>query len=105
MWDKELQSALHSLEACANALKAYGWPPAFVFALPGAWRIIDKLFVPMASLLGEGCEMDPSVFCWIAAKPPPLRVDHGEPDHDQHEEGGDGDDEYDAVVWIRSQAS
>ena len=74
VWDNELQSALRSLEACANALKAYGWPPAFVFALPGAWRIIDKLFVPMASLLGEGCEMDPSVFCWIAAKPPPLNA-------------------------------
>ena len=61
-----------ALCAAANALRDHGWPPAFVFALPGAWRIVDMLFAPMEAVLGEGCEMDPSVFCWIAGQPPPL---------------------------------
>ena len=70
-WD-ELRPALQALTAAAAALRAAGWPPAFLFALPGAWRIVDRLFVPMEAILGEGCAMDPSVFCWIAKAPERL---------------------------------
>lgn len=71
-WHEEHQATLTALCSAAAAFRRRGWPPAFVFALPGAWRLVDQLFAPMESLLGAGCEMDPSVFCWIASKPPPL---------------------------------
>ena len=73
-WRDDLSPMLSLLRAAATALREAGWPPAFVFTLPGAWRIVDQLFVPMQALLGDGCEMDPSVFCWIAAQPPPLHA-------------------------------
>ena len=34
--------------------------------------MLDLLWEPMAAQLGEGCAMDPSVFCWIAAAPDAL---------------------------------
>ena len=73
-WQGPTPSLLQAMYAAAGALRAAGWPPAFVFALPGAWRLIDRLFAPMEALLGEGCEMDPSVFCWIASRPEALNV-------------------------------
>lgn len=74
-WDwSSLAPLLEAMYEAAAALRAAGWPPAFVFALPGAWKVIDRLFIPMEALLGEGCEMDPSVFCWIAHRPAPLNA-------------------------------
>jgi hypothetical protein len=67
-WD-ELEALLAALAAAADALRDAGWPPAFVFVLPGAWKVIDRLFAPMEALLGRDCMMDPSVFCWIARTP------------------------------------
>ena len=65
----ELTPVLGALCAAADAFRDAGWPPAFIFVLPGAWRLIDRLFTPLEALLGSGCEMDPSVFCWIARRP------------------------------------
>jgi hypothetical protein len=74
-WDwGELAPTLSALRAAASAFRDAGWPPAFVFVLPGAWRLVDRLFAPMESLLGEGCQMDPSVFCWIAQQPEPAHA-------------------------------
>ena len=67
-----LAPVLGALRAAAGTLRAAGWPPAFVFMLDEAWELLDRLFEPMEAILGEGCRMDPSVFCWIAATPPAL---------------------------------
>lgn len=69
-WDERLTGALAGLRAAADAFRAAGWPPAFIFTLDEAWAVLDQIWAPMESLLGVGCAMDPSVFCWIATRPP-----------------------------------
>jgi len=69
----DLAPALDKLRLAAMALRASGWPPVFVFCLDLAWELLDRLWLPMEALLGNGCVMDPSVFCWIAATPSPMR--------------------------------
>ena len=69
-----LAPALGHLHSAALALRAAGWPPAFVFMLDLAWELVDKLWMPMEGILGEGCAMDPSVFCWIARQPDALNT-------------------------------
>ena len=68
----ELVPVLAALRAIADTFREAGWPPAFIFTLDEAWAVLDQLWTPMEALLGEGCAMDPSVFCWIAARPAPM---------------------------------
>ena len=70
----DLAPLLAKLRAAADAMRAAGWPPVFVFCLDEAWQLLDLVFAPMEALLGEGCRMDPSVFCWIASTPPALNT-------------------------------
>lgn len=71
-WGED-QAVLERLARAAHALRARGWPPAFVFMLREAWALADRLWPLLAPLLqaaGEGeCGLDPSPFCWIAAPP------------------------------------
>ena len=60
-------SRRHLLKRIADAidaLKAAGWPPAFVFMFDEPWQIIDGLFDMMEPVLGEDCVLDASVFAW-----------------------------------------
>ena len=78
----EITPALAALREAAATLRAAGWPPAFIFTLDEAWAVLDKLWAPMEAILGPGCAMDPSVFCWIAATPPPCEgssTSHAQP--------------------------
>ena len=74
----DLAPLLAKLRAAADAMRAAGWPPVFVFCLDEAWQLLDLVFAPMEALLGEGCRMDPSVFCWIASTPPALNTSAGD---------------------------
>ena len=65
-WPDSLAADIAWLREAAFALRARGWPPAFVFVFDAAWRIVDRMWAPMEAALGTGCAMDPSVFCWIA---------------------------------------
>jgi hypothetical protein len=65
-WPETVAAEIAWLREAACALRARGWPPAFVFVFDAAWRIVDRMWAPMEAALGEGCAMDPSVFCWIA---------------------------------------
>ena len=69
-WGEQLTGTLAGLRAAAEAFRAAGWPPAFIFTLDEAWAVLDQIWAPMEALLGPGCGMDPSVFCWIASRPP-----------------------------------
>lgn len=68
----EARALLGGLRDAAATVRAAGYPPAFVFMLDSAWEVLDRLWEPLTALLGDGCTMDPSVFCWIAAAPEAL---------------------------------
>ena len=67
-WGARGEAALGRLEVAARALAARGWPPLFLFMLDDAWDVLDLLWESMGALLGDGCRMDPSTFCWIARR-------------------------------------
>lgn len=57
---------LHRLQQGARQLLKLGWPPLFIFMFDAAWELLDGIWAPIRTLLGEDCELDPSAFCWIA---------------------------------------
>lgn len=59
-------SRLDRLQLGARRLQALGWPPVFLFMFDDVWEVLDGLWPLMRGLLGEDCELDPSVFCWVA---------------------------------------
>ena len=61
---------LEALELGARQLVRCGYPPVFIFCFDEAWAVIDSLFPPLQAVLGDGCRMDPSTFCWIARNGP-----------------------------------
>lgn len=64
--DEASQSRLHRLHLAARRLQQLGWPPVFVFMLDEAWAVLDRVWPVMRAVLGEDCEMDASIFCWVA---------------------------------------
>jgi len=88
------QATLERLQRGAHRLLALGYPPAFIFMFDAAWAVLDQVWGAMRALLGDDCELDPSVFCWVA------RVGNGAADGGAQrtgqcgagEEGGGGDD-------------
>jgi len=53
-WE-ELEPGLERLRLAANALRAAGWPPAFVFCLDLAWDILDRVPLTGHRTLGSPC--------------------------------------------------
>jgi hypothetical protein len=64
--DEMSRSRLNRLQLGARRLQALGWPPVFLFMFDDAWEVLDGLWPVMRGILGEDCELDPSVFCWVA---------------------------------------
>ncbi|KAL3930160.1 MAG: hypothetical protein SGPRY_001657 [Prymnesium sp.] len=79
------EERLGRLQHAARTFASRGWPPVFVFMLEEAWETVDKLWEPMRALLGQGCTMDPSVFCWIACGADALPPAAGKSDGTQRE--------------------
>ncbi len=66
-----------NLQAIANTmenLKAKGWPPVFVLMFDETWRLLEGLFAVMEPIMGEGCELEASLYGW-ALEPPTLTAE------------------------------
>ncbi|KAJ1632499.1 hypothetical protein T492DRAFT_988121 [Pavlovales sp. CCMP2436] len=81
-WGEAHASAVGALAVAAEALRAAGWPPVFVFMLDEswalaevAWPVLAPCLTPPAGAVSSAdaeCELDSSVFCWIASRRPPT---------------------------------
>lgn len=66
-----------NLQAIADTmehLKASGWPPVFVLMFDETWRMLEGLFEIMEPIMGEGCELEASLYGW-ALEPPTMTAE------------------------------
>jgi hypothetical protein len=65
---------LQALADTMESLKAAGWPPVFVLMFDEAWRLLEGLFSVLEPILGDGCELEASLYGW-ALEPPSLTAE------------------------------
>lgn len=54
----------NEMAAAVKAVESLGWPPIFAFMLDAPWTAIQRAWGVAGAILGDDCEMEPSMFIW-----------------------------------------